>query len=278
MLRRALPIATLLLALAACGDDGGDAADASHAPDADTRGTISFSWTISDGSGPVTCEDIGANAVAITMLPVGVLGSSTDIASCSSGTLTTGPVRARDYNLEITISSVEGDLIDAPITLRNVTVNTNQDTQLDPVEFVVDPIGNLKFQLAANETGGNCDTVANGGAEIVKFALELSQDSTCVPVDFAIADENGDPVAPGYTVSCTGETYDMCLPENYTLSVTDVGSGPTNLGIIGYRAGDEPCYMSTANLRIPGHGLTADIGAITIPLDLTNEVCNPPMP
>ncbi len=278
MLRRPLLIGILVLAMTACGDDsGGGTPDAAPTPDADTRGTISFSWTLSDGSNAINCDDIGANAVSITMLPVGVLGSSTDIANCVSGTLVTGPVIPRDYNVEINLSATEGDLIDEPITFSNVTVTALQDTPLGAVEFVVDPVGNLSFKLAANATGGNCDTVVNDGAEIIGFELSLNQDSVCVPVTFTIADENGDPVTPAYMVTCTaGDTpYTPCLPETYTLSVADVGSGATTLDISGLRTGDEPCYVATADLDIPGNGLTTDVGAITIPLDLANPVCNP---
>jgi hypothetical protein len=280
MARKLLPLSLgVVLLCAACGgDDDGGEADATPVPDADVRGTVSFNWTLSDGSGPIPCEAVNASAMGITFLPIGVLGSSSDSGNCPDGAMSgmfeSSPLPPRDYDIEITLSASQGDLIDAPITFDSITVEPLQNTDLGDVDFVVDPVGNLSFRLRAAETGGNCETVANNGAEIVKFELELSQGGTCIPTDFVIFD--GATQEATYSTSCAGEQFAMCIAEDRVLQVTDLGSGPTVVDIIGYRAGDLPCYAGAANIDIPGNGLEADVGAVNIPRDMLNETCFPP--
>jgi hypothetical protein len=279
MMRRALLIGILGLSLAACGDDDGGEADAVPTPDADTRGTITFDWTITDGTNPLTCDDVGGSAITMTLLPVGVVGSSSQPGNCpdgaSSGTFTTGPVIPRAYNLEVVLSASQGDLVDPPVTFTNITVDPLSDTPIDDVEFVVDPTGNLSFRLAAIATGGNCAAEVDDGAGIVDFTLELRDGGTCVPVTFEIFDET-ETMVDTYAGTCPGTAYGACIPESYTLTVADVSSGPIGVAITGVRAGDIPCYVTTANIDVPGNDLTADIGAINIPVDATNKQCVPP--
>ncbi|RMH43221.1 MAG: hypothetical protein D6689_05605 [Deltaproteobacteria bacterium] len=284
MVKLACSTVFALVLAAACGggDDDDDATvDAAPAPDADVRGTVSFAWSLSDGSGPITCDDVGADAVSISLLPVGVQGGTSDVSGCpngaSSGTFQSRGVPPRDYDVEITISAAQGDLIDEPIRFKGVTVAPAQDTALGDVEFVVDPVGNLTFSLRALEPGGNCAPVDDDGAAITKFELELSQGGTCVPVDFAIHDPTG-VLEATYATTCAGEQHDACIPEDRELRVADIGSGPTRLSVVGYRDGDLPCYVTTADIDVPGNDLTAAVGAISIPLDMSNDACAPPMP
>jgi len=271
----------MLLALAACGDDATDPVDANATPDADVRGTLSFNWSISDGSAAATCGEVGASAIAMTLLPIGVQGSDNEISSCAtnadSGVFTTGPVVPRSYDLQITIAASQGDLIDEVITFSNIAVDPLDNTDLGDVEFTIDPLGNVEFQLAAIETGGNCALVVDDGAGIVDFELVLMQNATCVPVDFEIYNAAGDTLEDTYTVACTGdERYGSCIAEDKILRVTGIGSGPSEMDITGYRTGDLPCYVTTANFTVPGNDLTADLQAVNIPLDLTNKNCVPP--
>lgn len=276
-----LPIALMILALAACGDDGEDPVDANTTPDADVRGTISFDWSITDGSAATTCGEVNASVITMTLLPIGVQGSDNEISTCAtnddSGTFTTGPVVPRAYDLEITIAATQGDLIDEVVTFSNITVDPLGNTDVGDIEFVVDPMGNVEFRLAAIETGGNCDIVDNDGAGIVDFELVLLQDSTCVPVDFEIYNAAGDTLEATYTVACpSGARHGSCIAEDKILRIADIGSGPANIEITGYRTGDLPCYVTTANFSVPGNDLTTDLMAINIPLDLTNKNCVPP--
>ncbi len=265
------------LAALGCGDDdGADPVDADLTPDASTRGTISFSWSLSDGSGPIDCADVDATTVSITLLPVGVIGSESDAFSCDSGSATTRGLIPREYDLELAVRTTEGDLTER-IAMPGITVDPLQDTNIGNIEFTVDPVGNFTFQLRALDTGGNCAAVdPDMGAEITQFQIVLNQGGVCVPTDFEIDAGGMGGTAATYTTTCGDEIFDACIDESQTLTVSDVGSGPTTLDITGFRAGGEPCYVTTSQFNVPGGGLTADNGSISLVVDNTNEVCVPP--
>jgi len=273
-------VCVALFTLIACGgDDTADPVDADMTPDADVSGTLSFSWTLTDGATPITCADVDATTVSITLLPIGVVGSDADAFGCAEGEATTRGFRARDYDVEIAVRTTEGDLTDR-IVMNNVTIEENGNTDLGAVVFDVVRNGSFTFNLAAIATGGNCAAVVpDDGAEIVKWQLELQDGTTCVGVQFDIGASASDPTgfpADDYdTIACNDATYDGCILSDQDISVTDVESGPHNLVITGFRTGDVPCYQTTAQIGIPGGDLTTSVGNITIPVDADNVICVP---
>ena len=248
--------------IAGCGDDDQPAADAApQPPDANVSGTITFSWTITDGDSTLACADVDATTVSITVQPVGVVGGETDAFGCGGGEATTRGLPPRDYNVELSLRTTEG-LLTERIARGNVTVSPQQDTDLGAIEFVVNPVGSFSFTLATEE-GGNCE----GGAEIVDMELELRKDGTCVPTTFDVGGTD-------YTNRCGDESFGGCIDSDTVISVTDIASGQYTLAIAGTRDG-AACYVTTAQFGVPGNEITSDLGRIDVPLDLANPICNP---
>lgn len=128
----------LLVALAAaCGGDDAPEADASTAPDANVpRGTMSLSWTITQGGGAATCGDVGATNVVISFIDPDEGAGMNDFSNCSAGEFTTYEINPGTYNVDIDLVDVSANsLLDAPIEQDGVEVQANDDTALDAVTF-----------------------------------------------------------------------------------------------------------------------------------------------
>ena len=126
-----------LLAVAACGGDDEPSADASTAPDANVpRGTMSLSWTITQGGDAATCADVGATNVVISWIDPDQGAGMNDISNCAAGEFTTIEINPGTYNVDIDLVDVAASsLLDAPIEQDGVEVQANDDTALDPVTF-----------------------------------------------------------------------------------------------------------------------------------------------
>lgn len=131
-------LAVLLVAFsAACGGDDAEEADASTAPDANVpRGTMSLTWTITQGGEDATCADVGATNVVISFINPDEGAGMNDFSNCSAGEFTTYAINPGTYNVDIDLVDTSANsLLDAPIEQDGVEVQANDDTALDPVTF-----------------------------------------------------------------------------------------------------------------------------------------------
>jgi hypothetical protein len=130
----------LLLAVAvggACGGDDDAAADASTEPDArPPRGTMSLTWSITDGGNPAECADVGASQVTIEFVRVGEGAGNADSFNCTAESGTTIEIAVGTYDVDIDLvnGSLES-LLDAKVMQNGVEVTEGGDTALDPVVF-----------------------------------------------------------------------------------------------------------------------------------------------
>ena len=126
-----------LLALAACGGDDAPSADASTEPDANVpRGTMSFSFTITQGGEPATCADVGATNVVVSWINPDEGAGMNDFGSCSAGEYTSYAFNPGTYNVDIDLVDTSANsLLDAVIEQDGVEIQANDDTALDPVVF-----------------------------------------------------------------------------------------------------------------------------------------------
>jgi hypothetical protein len=258
---------------AACGgddDDGAPAADASTTPDADTSGTFSFSWALSDGAAALSCEDVKAITVSLTVTPVDGLVGENDAFGCSAGSAETRGFAPGRYDVEIGIRSTEGPLAE-PVTMQDVELAALENKDLGEVQFEIDPVGSFSFGINSGAAGGNCAAVdPDEGAEIVAVKLELKDGAgACVPVVYDIGG------TPYDATACDGAAHPACIESDVVITVTDVRSGPYTLSVTGLREGDLPCYRSDPQFSVPGANLTTDIGVVSVPLDETVKECAP---
>ena len=128
----------LLVALgAACGGDDDPPPDANLTPDANApRGTLSISWTITDGGNPASCADVGASQVVIEFIRVGEGAGAPDSFNCTAGEGTTIETAVGTYDVDVDLVDASlQTLLDAKVMQNGLEVTENNDTPLDPIVF-----------------------------------------------------------------------------------------------------------------------------------------------
>jgi hypothetical protein len=131
-------LAVLLAALAAaCGGDDAPSADASTEPDANVpRGTMSLTFTITQGGEAATCEDVGGQFVVLSFIKPNEGAGANATGNCSAGEITTQEINPGTYNVDIDLVGAGAvSLLDEPYEQDGVEVQANDDTALDPVIF-----------------------------------------------------------------------------------------------------------------------------------------------
>jgi hypothetical protein len=251
MLRR---LALLAALTASCGDDSGlpDARVIDGPPDA---GTLSLSWTLADGGTAVTCDQVGAVTVTLSILPMNAPSGFTEPFTCGSARGTSGPIAPGQYTVTISLAGAAGTV--ATVPARTVTVTSGQDTSLGAVAFEVDATGGLRFLIDADGVTSNCGA-APGGAAIEATHLELrTLDEVCVPTTFAIAAGATRP-AGTYVSDCGTPTPAPCLDEDQIVSVAQAASGRFRLVAQGLIDGTA-CWEGTPFVRVPAGGATGPL-------------------
>jgi hypothetical protein len=128
----------ILLAFAgACGGDEEAPPDANLTPDArPPRGTVSLSWTITQGGDPATCADVGASQVTLSLVPQGAGAGSPESFNCAAGEGTSIEIAVGTYDVDIDlVNATLESLLAAPLQQNGVEVTENNDTPLEPVVF-----------------------------------------------------------------------------------------------------------------------------------------------
>ncbi len=270
-LRFALP---LLFLAPACG--GGDvAADAAVIPDAtpDT-GTFSLSWTLTDGTDPITCANVGGLSVAISVTPAGGGSGQSEAFSCGSGSGTSRPMRAGIYNLSIELRASAGPLA-AAVSVPNVEIKQAADTPLSAVDFTVVAKGGISFTIDTASSGDNCDT-SGSGAGITAASIELRDASgACVPATFEVA-AGAATSASTYTTTCPATGQHACIENDQAITVTGIDSGTHSLTITGFKDAT-PCYGRNPQFDVPGNNLSADLPTQQLDLRFV-PACDPNAP
>jgi len=268
MMRRRAALA-LAVAAASCGDDSGFPDARVDGPPA--RGTISLSWTISDGDRVLTCDDVGSTTVGIAIIPDMQPFGSNDILSCTSGQGTSRPIDPGKYDFVITLVGRAGTLASKSIDDKDVA--SGQDTPLGAIAFEVDATGGLKFRIGTG-TAANCTPA---GAGMTATTLELRDPAgTCVPATFAIAAGASAPAAT-YASTCAGAApVGPCIEADQDVTATGLASGRHQLVLEG-RIGAAPCWKRNASIRIPAGGAELAAGTVAMVYDDAQAGC-PPRP
>lgn len=236
-------LAWVVLLLAACGGGGGFPTDA--APEPPPPGArFSLSWTLADTEGqPITCAQVGANFVAVTLRNRDVMGGNIEVLGCSSGSATSLLTFTPGiYDISFELTGAVGRLAQAP-AVTGIELKSGETAELPPIAFTVDATGKLELVLDTGITGGNCA----GGAGVDNFTITLQHTGgDCEPVTFDIAP--GTPTS--YTVNCATPVLSTCIDTTQKLSVPSLPSGSYRLDVKG-KIGGVDCFTNTATIVVP---------------------------
>ncbi len=265
-------LALFPLSLAACGDDGGAAVDASTIDAPVPAGTFSLGWTISDGSATITCDDVGAVSLSVSVVEQSAGSGSVDAFTCAGGQATSRQFPPGTYDMTIDLrASGSRSLIDSPVQVRDIVITDGAVTALPDQVFTVVPTGGFSFSINSLASAGNCETVANSGAEIVGFEFVLEdKDGNCVDAAFNI-----DSGASSYTNNCTTpEAAHGCIDADKVISVNPFASGPYVLKVNGQITGPFDCYSRVSSFTVAGANLQTELGSLGMTLKYSKD-CDP---
>ncbi len=268
-----LALSTLLLA--SCGDDGGPA-DAAPVDALPAAGTFSLAWSISDGTNALTCDDVGAISLSVTVIKQGSSGGSVDAFACESGTAVSRQFAPGTYNMTIDLrASGSRSLIAAPVQVRDIEIVVDGVTPLPDQSFVIAPTGGFSFMVDAQATAGNCETVDNSGAGIVGFEFALKDETdACVAATFDVA-AGASGAAGSYTSVCpTPGAAHACIDADQLVTVNPIESGPLVLTVTGHKDGPIDCYDRVSNFTVAGAMLQTELGTLATSL-LYSAECDP---
>ncbi len=269
----ALGLALGSLGVAACGSDGDPEPDAAIP---DPVGTFTASWAVTNGSAPVSCDDVGADSIRISAVEVNsafgtVVGFSCDEAMGTSRELAVGT-----YRLDFDLRTGNGrSLLAAPLRVEDVIIETGGNATVEAQTFPVTPSGSLAFSLAATEvTMGNCALEADGGAGITALQFNLRDAAmACVPTTFTIAAG----ALPGgiYVSDCIELNQFPCIGADQAVSADPTPSGARTLEILGYTEGGLACRRHLAQYAQPGNNLPEDLTELGMQINNAIIECIP---
>lgn len=228
-----------------CGEDrsfpDGPAVDAA-AP----TGTFTASWTIADGSAPLSCDDVGATSVVVgTRLATSGSGSN-QVFSCNSAQGTSQALPPGDYVLTPSLRAPTGTLATAPAT--EITIRSGENVTVSPWQFSVQATGQFSINLTAGATS-NCGTP---GSQISAMTMTLSRSGSCQPVVFNIPAGATQP-AGTYTRDCVTSAAYGCIERDQRAVSSTLPSGEYAL-TISANEGATPCWTGTRTIRVPTGG------------------------
>ena len=253
-MKRAWLVLGIAIAAAACGTNEGPP-DARVIDGPPPGGTFSFSWTMHEGATPLTCDQIGASVVSVTILDESAGFGVVDTFSCSSGMGTSSPHAPGLYTITVELEGGSGAL-STPQKFMHVALKSAQDTPLGAVDFMVDAHGGIAIKLAASGASANCTA---GGANIDATTLRLEDGAgTCIPATFTIAAGATKP-AGTYTSDCNSLPAGPCIEKDQTITATGLRSGSVKLVVTGDVAG-KTCWNGLLPLTVPAMQTTKDYG------------------
>jgi len=266
---RVCPWLASFLLVAACGDDSGlpDARAIDAAPD---TGTLSLSWTIADQGVPLTCTQVGASIISLTIVPDGQVFATTDVLTCASMQGTSRALPPGIYDVSATL----GDVATPAIEFEDVVVTSGQDTPIGEAAFEVQAVGGFAFQIVAGGQG-NCTPPDQGGAGITAMELELEAvGGGCVPTTFDIAAGASLP-ATSFTSTCPAAGQAPCIAQDQTVTVAPtLATGPYRLVIRGV-VGADTCWSRLSQFDVPAGGATENLPQQNLLFIDSNPACTP---
>ncbi len=241
--------AVLALTLVACGGGGGFP-DAPGPADAPPGGTFSLDWSLvkmADGS-PVTCDQVGGVTVTTILRNHFAQGGFTEVFSCNTGSGTTEVITVGTYDVDFELTGTTGTIATAP-QQASIVITKNQDTKLMPVTFSVNAVGGLDLRVDALKTGGNCATVAAGGAGITGMTITLNHAAggACEPATLMIG-------STPYTINCATPVSTGCIEKTTPITATNL---PSDNYVIHVRANQSAltCFVNDDSLRVPANAM-----------------------
>jgi hypothetical protein len=260
MVRRcAWCLAAASVLVAACGDGGG-LPDARVIDGTPPGGTLSLTWTLADGDTAVTCDQVGAATVTLSIVPVDQPFGITEAFGCTSTRGTTGVIAAGAY--DVTVSLGGGGAVAPSIRRLGVEVRSNADTALEPVAFDIDATGGLRARAAAFGVTGNC-MAAPAGAGIDGITLRLRTSAgACVPTTFAVSAGAALP-ATTFMDDCAAPTPAACIDADQDIVVASAPSGRYRFAIEGL-VGGTACWTASPAVRIPAGGAEVSLGTVNL--------------
>ena len=252
MIRRGC-LFTVVATLFACGDGGGfpDAREIDAPP---PPGRFTIAWSVTDANGaPVTCDQIGAISVTVSLRNRAVQGGFTEVFTCGTGMGTSEGIAPGRYDLTFSLVGPGGDpmmdgLLVTAAPEQDVEITSGAETALAPLTFAVQATGGLALTVDAPATGDNCAPVAQQGAGITAMTLSLERGGVCQPVTLMVG-------TMPYTVNCTTPTPRACIENTETITATNLPSGTYTIRIRGSRGADE-CFSNNDQLPVPPLGRT----------------------
>jgi hypothetical protein len=245
--------------VAGCGDDSG-LPDARVFDGTPPGGTLSLSWTLADGDAVVTCDQVGAATVTLSIVPVDHPFGVTEAFGCTSARGTTGVLPAGRY--DVTASLGGGGAIAEVVRRPGVEVRSNADMALEPIAFDVDATGGLRARVSAFGVVGNC-AAAPGGAGIEGVALRLRTSAgVCVATSFDIAAGAARP-ASTFVDDCASPPPAACIDADQDIVVAGAPSGRYRLAIDGL-VGGTACWAASPAVRIPAGGAEVSVGTVNL--------------
>ncbi len=279
MIRRLLPIltccaATLPFLIAGCGDSP-DAVDASTIDAQPNAGNFTLAWTIVNDGATLSCGDVGAVAVAITLIRQGAGSGSAESFPCTAGEAVSRGFEPGIYDLTIDVRAAGSkSLLSSPVRIQGFEIVARQETALPAQEFAIEPVGNFNFFVDTGATAGNCAAVEADGGGIVGLEFTLKDNSgSCVEAEFVIAE--GSESGGTYVSNCaTPPAPFTCIGSDQQVSVAGFRSGALSLEITGQKAGPIDCYDRVSNFELPGANLLKELGVLLLNLEYS-EACDP---
>jgi hypothetical protein len=251
------------LLLAACGDDSG-LPDARGIDSPPPPGSLSLSWSITDGATAIECADVGASFVTVTVRPVNQPFGTNHVIRCSdgSGTVELAP---DIYDVEVSLASVQADEVLFP----SIEVASGMDTPIGNAAFDVPRVGGFSFRLDAGGAG-NCTA-----AGLTAVQLDLAPVAGgCVVATFDIAAGATQP-ASTYTTSCTAPAaHPLCIENDQTITAQPtIPTGTHRLTMTGI-VGGNACWLRQSQFDVPAGGAIRPLVSQVLDHDDVTPACN----
>lgn len=242
----------LYLLLVACGGGGGFPDAAVIEDTTGPTGRFAMTWSVVDqNSQPIDCDRIAGQVMTVLAHNLEFEGGVPEAFGCSTGSGMSGPLVPGTYEMDFELSGTFGTLAQG-MKQTPVLIEANNTTQLAPVTFQVQALGNLSLQIATNDPNGNC--AGGAGIDQVSFTLTHNSDGTCEPITLNIA--AGSQPGGTYTINCAAPVdRNGCIGADQVITATNVASDSYTIRIRGKKAG-EVCWTNMDSIQVPPLGKT----------------------
>lgn len=255
----AAALAVVIVGGVGCGDGGEGAADA-EPPDAapPSPGEVVAAWDLVDGDEPISCGDVGAISVAITVFPRDAFTGEVFSAPCELG------AQGFRFALEPGSYSARAELVSGGGAVGEVIeygvfdVESEGEIALDPVTFDVPRSGGAEFRVRAHAFDDNC--VDDGAPPLAELRLRLEErgeGGACVPTVFEIG-EGADQDARDFEADCEGATLE-CVERDQVIGFDGVDPDRYRLTIAARDESDR-CFERGRHFTVVGGGGRVALG------------------